>query len=187
MDRSREGVNKYSPTFLAVMAKTMVSHTLTYFVMGLLASTVFDYARLYAETSLNLLMRQLSDPWVMAGPLFQPIRGLLFGVVFYLLREPLLGRKRGWLVMWVTLVVLGILGTFGPTPGSLEGLLYTVLPLWLHLRGLPEVLLQSLLLSLLVFYWVHHSEKRWLNWTLGVAFILMLLLPALGLLLGQSG
>jgi hypothetical protein len=45
------------------MIKTMVSHTLTYFVMGLLASAVLDYARLYAETSLSLLMRQLDDLW----------------------------------------------------------------------------------------------------------------------------
>jgi hypothetical protein len=122
----------------------------------------------------------------MAGPLFQPVRGLLFGVVFYLLREPLFGRRRGWLVLWVTLVVLGILGTFGPTPGSLEGLVYTVLPPWLHLRGLPEVLLQSLFLSLLVSYWVNHPDKRWLDRVLGTAFVLALLLPSLGLMLGQS-
>jgi hypothetical protein len=29
----------------------------------------------------------------MVGPLFQLIRGILFGIVFYLLREPFLERK----------------------------------------------------------------------------------------------
>ena len=84
--------------------------------------------------------------------------------------------------MWLTLVVLGIIGTFGPTPGSLEGMLFTIFPLWVHLRGLPEVLLQSLFLSLLLFYWVNHPEKRWLNWVLGITFFILMLFPILGLL-----
>lgn len=178
MDRSR-------PTIIEVIFKTIVTHTVTYFIMGLLASTVFEYGRLYAETSLNLLMRQISDPLVMAGPLFQPIRGVLFGIVFFLLRDTLFGRKNGWLVMWITLVVVGIISPFGPSPGSIEGMIYTTLPMELHLTGLPEVLLQALILSAVLFYWVNHPEKKWLNWVMGIVFILMLLLPTLGLLVGQ--
>ena len=173
------------PSVIAVIAKTVVTHTITYFVMGLLASTFFEYGRLYAETSLNALMRQVSEPLVMAGPLFQPIRGVLFGIVFFLLRDTLFGKKNGWLVMWITLVFVGILGPFGPTPGSIEGMIYTILPLELHLVGLPEVILQALILSAVLFYWVNHPEKKWLNWVMAVVFILMLLMPVLGLLLGQ--
>jgi hypothetical protein len=180
MDQSR-------PTILEVIFKTIVTHTVTYFIMGLIASTLFEYGRLYAETSLNLLMRQISDPLVMAGPLFQPIRGLLFGIVFFLLRDTLFGRKNGWLVMWITLVVIGILSPFGPSPGSIEGMIYTTLPMELHLTGLPEVLLQALILSALLYYWVNHPQKKWLNWVMGIVFVLMLLLPTLGLLVGQPG
>jgi hypothetical protein len=86
-------------------------------------------------------------------------------------------------LMWAVLVGFGILGTFGPSPGSLEGLIYTQLPLISHLRGLPEVILQALLLSWLLFYWVNHPDKRWLSWLLGVLFFLALIFPALGLLL----
>jgi len=178
MDQSR-------PTIIEVTSKTMVTHTITYFVMGLLAFTVFEYGRLYAETSLNTLMRQTSERLVMAGPLFQPIRGILFGIVFFLLRDTLFGRKNGWLVMWITLLVVGIISPFGPTPGSIEGMIYTVLPMELHLTGLPEVILQALILSVVLIYWVNHPEKKWLNWVMGVAFVLTLLLPALGLLVGQ--
>ena len=170
------------PTLLEALVKTIVTHTVTYFIMGLLASTILDYTRFFAESALNLMMRQTSDPLVMVGPLFQPIRGRLFGLVFYLLREPFFGKKNGWLVMWIVLVVVGILGTFGPSPGSLEGMLYTVFPLWVHLRGLPEVLLQSLFLSLILFYWVNHPQKRWLNWVMGTAFVILMSLPILGLL-----
>jgi hypothetical protein len=174
------------PTLVETILKTAVTHTVTYFILGWIASTVFAYARLYSETSLNLLMRQTNDPWVMAGPLFQPIRGILFGTVFYMLREAFFLKKDGWLRMWIVLVVLGILGTFGPTPGSLEGMIYTVLPLWVHLRGMPEVLLQSLALSAILFYWVNHPEKKWLNWVMGILFGLFMLFPALGLLLAPT-
>jgi hypothetical protein len=174
------------PTFNEALVKTIVTHTVTYFIMGLLASTILNYTFFFAQSSLNLIMRPTTDPWVMARPLFQPVRGLLFGIVFYLLREPLFGKKNGWLAMWFVLVVLGILSTFGPAPGSIEGMLYTVFPLWVHLKGLPEVLLQSLFLSLILFYWVNHPQKKWLNWVMGVAFVILMLFPILGLLVGQA-
>ncbi len=178
-------MNQTRPTLIETVVKTIVTHTVTYFIMGLLAYTILDYARFFAESGLNLIMRPINDPWVMAGPLFQPIRGILFGIVFYLLREPFFGKKNGWLVMWIVLVVVGIIGTFGPTPGSLEGMLYTVFPLWVHLKGLPEVLLQSLFLSLILFYWVNHPKKKWLNWVMGMAFLILMVLPIAGLLVGQ--
>src|SRR5512136_1016480 len=178
-------MNQTRRTFWEVVAKSSVTHTVTYFIMGLLASTILDYARFFAESSLNLMMRQTSDPWVMVGPLFQPIRGILFGIVFYLLREPFFGQKNGWLVMWIVLVVVGIVGTFGPTPGSLEGMLFTVFPLWVHLRSLPEVLLQSLFLSLILFYWVNHPQSKWLSWVMGIAFVILMSFPILGLLVTQ--
>ena len=69
--------------FPSVAIKTVIVHTVTYFIVGFLSSTVFDYGTAYAETALNLLMRPVSHPLVMAGVLFQPLRGLLFGVAFY--------------------------------------------------------------------------------------------------------
>lgn len=175
------------PTLLETVVKTIVSHSVTYFIVGLVAFNFFDYAHLYADTSLNLLMRQTDSPWVMAGPALQPIRGALFGLIFYLLRETFFAKKNGWLVMWATLVVLGILGTFGPTPGSLEGVFFTILPLWVHLTGLPEVLLQSFLLAALLYYWINHPGRKWLNWLLGIVFFIVTALPLLGLLVTQPG
>jgi hypothetical protein len=178
-------VSETRPTLLSVIAKTIVTHTVTYSIMGLLALAILDYTRFFAETSLNVMMRQTNDPWVMAGPLFQPIRGVLFGIVFYLLRETFFGKKNGWLVMWLVLMVVGVLNTFGPAPGSIEGLLYTIFPLSTHLRGLPEVLLQTLFLSSILCYWVNHPEKRWINWIMGIAFVVLMAFPILGLLVGR--
>ena len=174
------------PSLGEVLVKTMVTHTVTYFLIGLAASWCFDYAHKFAEPGVRSLMRQTDEPLVMAGPLFQPIRGLLFGLVFYLLREPLFGTRTGWLVLWLVLVVVGILSTFGPAPGSLEGMIYTTLPLRFHLQSLSEIVLQSLALAALLCYWVNHPDRKWLNWGLGVAFVAVLLLPALGLLAGRT-
>jgi hypothetical protein len=170
------------PTAREVIAKTAITHTTTYFLVGLLAFSLLDYGAWYVESNLNLLMRPTSDSWVMAGPLFQPIRGVFFGIVFFLLRDTLFRERRGWLVLWSVLVVLGIVNTFGPAPGSIEGLVYTTLPIGVQMKGLLETVLQSLLLSLVLVYWVRRPEKRWVSWVMAVAFALVMILPTLGLL-----
>ena len=175
------------PRFSQVVLKTIVVHTVTYFITGLVAAIVMDYAALYARPDMAGLMRQLSDPMVMAGPLFQPLRGLVFGVVIYLLRDSIFGRKRGWLVLWGTLVGLGVLSSFGPAPGSIEGLIYTRITLSHQLIGLPEVLIQSLLLALGVSYWVEHPGRRWFSGVMVGAFVVVMLLPVLGLLTTAAG
>jgi hypothetical protein len=174
------------PSLGEVILKTTVAHTVTYFLVGLAAFWGFDYARTFAEPGVRSLMRPTDDPLVMAGPLFQPIRGLLFGLVFYLLREPVFACRSGWLVLWLILLGVGVLGTFGPAPGSVEGMVYTTLPLRFHLGTLPELVVQSLAFAALLVYWVNHPAKRWLNWVLVVAFVAVLVLPVLGLLAGRA-
>jgi hypothetical protein len=174
------------PSLGEVVVKTVVTHTVTYFIIGLAAFWSFGYARKFAKPDIRLLMRQTDEPLVMAGPLFQPIRGLLFGFVFYFLREPIFGARTGWLVLWLILIVVGVFGTFGPAPGSLEGMVYTTLPLRFHLESLPEIVIQALALAALLWYWVNNPAKRWLTWGLGIAFVVALLLPALGLLAGRE-
>ena len=176
-------MNDRQPTFTKLALKTIVVHTVTYFVCGLLAYTLLDYDRHFADPNVRILMRQTNEPIVMAGPLFQPIRGLLFAIAFFPLRSVLFGQKHGWLPMWLMLVMVGILSTFGPSPGSVEGMIYTVFPIRLQLFGMLEVLAQSLLLSVILCHWVNHPQKQWLHWLLASAFCLVLVLSALGLLL----
>jgi hypothetical protein len=168
------------PRFLALAVKTMVCHTLTYLIMGLLAAHFLNYAEVLSRPDSG--MRQMDDAWVMAGPLLQPIRGLVFALVFYPLRQCLFGRKNGWLIMAWMLIGLGILSTFAAASGSIEGMIYTTSPIPSQLRGWLEVVPQALLLSALLCYWVNHPQKKWLNWTLGIAFVIAMALPILGLL-----
>lgn len=174
------------PRFVPLALKTIAVHTITYFLVGALAATLLNYQARFTEPILGVYMRQFDSPWLLFGPLLQPIRGLLFAVVFWLFGGVLFGKKSGWLVMWAMLAILGIFNTFGPAPGSVEGVLYTQLPLSTHLWGLPEVLTQSLLMSVILTYWVNHPEKRWLSWLLWILFAVVMLLPALGLFVGTE-
>lgn len=169
------------PRFLPLAVKTVICHTLTYLVMGALAYHFLHYADMFNKPNSGL--RPTTSPLIMFGPLLQVFRGVLFATVFYPFREILFGRKNGWLLMAWMLIGIGILGTFAAPAGSLEGFIYTTIPAVSQLRGYLEVVPQALLLSALLFYWVRHPGKAWLNWSLGVAYgICAILLPVLGLL-----
>jgi hypothetical protein len=167
-------------TFLGLTIKTIVVHTVTYFIMGLLAFTFLDYKTAFAGTITREYMRQVNEPIIALGPALQFIRGILFAVAFYPLREILFGRKNGWLVTWLLLVSLGILSTFGAAPGSVEGLLYTRLPVGLQISGWLEVMTQAFLLSAILYYWVTHPEQKWLAWVLGISYVLVIIFSILG-------
>jgi len=87
--------------------QTIIVHTITYFGMGILAFTFLHYAVAFSSGQLASFMRPTSDPIVMAGVLFQPIRGIVFALAFYPLRKTLFGQKNGWLVLWWTLIAFG--------------------------------------------------------------------------------
>lgn len=170
------------PTFTSITLKAVVIHTATYFLIGFLAFTFFDYSAKYADPIVSNFMRQTDHPLIAIGPALQVIRGLLFGIVFYALRDVVFSRKRGWLTLWLVLVFVGIFSTFGPSPSSIEGVLYTILPTWFHVVGLPEVVIQAGLLAFLTHYWVNHPEKKWLNWTMGILFVITILMSFMGYL-----
>jgi hypothetical protein len=139
-------------TWTTFAGRVIACHTATYLVAGLTASWLFDYAAMWnAEAMAH--MRPLDSPWVAAGPGLQLIRGAVFALCLYPFRSVFLDRPRGWLPLWGLLVGVGVISTYGPSPGSLEGLVYTNTPLALHLRGLPEVLLQPLAFSLCLTGW----------------------------------
>ena len=167
-------------TFLGLSVKAIVVHTVTYFIMGLLALMLLEYKTAFAEPITREYMRPVDDPIVALGPALQFIRGILFAIAFYPLRENLFRRKNGWLTMWSLLVTLGILSTFAAAPGSLEGLLYTKMSVSLQISGWMEIMTQALALSVILYYWVNHPEKKWSAWVLGAIYILAVTFSILG-------
>ena len=166
--------------FWSIIIKTAIVHTITYFIVGFSAFSLFRYTTTLSDHKNN--MRPATDLIVRAGTLFQPIRGVLFGIVFYLLRDILLSQSNGWLIMWIMLVITGILSTFAPAASSIEGFIYLKSDYGRNWGGLVEILTQSFLLSIITYYWVKHSESIVLNWIMGILFVIALLLPLLGML-----
>jgi hypothetical protein len=144
-------------TFLSFTLRVIIAHTATYFIFGILMSNVFDYAEIFKREIIRDYMLPIDEHNVLIGPFLQPVRGLIFAVGLWPLRSLLLERKRGWLILWSLLVTIGILSTPAAAPSSIEGVLYSRLPMWYHLMGLPEITLQTLVFSIWLVWWERQS------------------------------
>jgi hypothetical protein len=142
--------------FSGFAGKVVLVHTVTYFVFGLIMSSLLDYGKLYQQEIIRDFMRPIDSSAVFLGPLMQPVRGVLFALGLWPIRRIIVERARGWLILWSLFVVFGILSTPAAAPSSVEGLIYSKLPFWYHLIGLPEIMLQTLAFSLILVWW----EKR---------------------------
>lgn len=145
--------------FLGFAFKAIITHTLTYFIFGLVMSNVFDYDRLFQVEVIRDFMRPFESAGVI-GPVVQPVRGLLFAVALWPIRSLVLEKKLGWLYVWNILVMVGILSTPAAAPCSIEGAIYSKLPLWYHLLGLPEIVLQTLVFSLVLVWWDKRQYQK---------------------------
>jgi hypothetical protein len=173
-------MQELQPRFVPLAVKTVVCHSITYMLMGALAFHFLHYADFINNP--NSSMRPTTSLWLILGVPLQVFRGVLFASVFYLFREQLFGRKDGWLRMAWMLIGIGILGTFAAPPGSLEGFIYTTIPVANQLRGYLEVVTQALLMSALLCYWVNRPGRKGLSWALGIAYVVCAGLPLLSLI-----
>ena len=169
-------------SFSSIVIKTILVHTVTYFLIGLISFLFLDYSARYADPAVAVALRQTDHPLVTAGPLFQVLRGFLFGIAFYVLRNVIFPKRRGWLTLWLVLLIIGIFSPFSSAPGSIEGVVYSTLPMWFHMMSLPELIIQSFLLSYLTYYMVNHPEKRLLIILFGFLSAIIVLLALLGIL-----
>lgn len=139
--------------FLIFAGKVILIHTVTYFVVGGISATLNDYKALFQSPIIEDFMRPFDSKWVLIGPLLQPLRGMLYALALWPFRSFLMSKKHGWLYIWSLFVFFAIIGTCGPAPGSMEGMIFTKLPLYFHLVGMPEIILQTLAFSILLFLW----------------------------------
>jgi hypothetical protein len=76
---------------------------------------------------------------------------------------------------------LSILSTAGAPPGSIEGFIYTKIPVSDQVRGYLEIVPQTGFFAIFVYYWYEKPKKAWniLSIVLVVMIILMSLLGVL--------
>jgi len=157
------------------------SHMITYFVVGIIAAYLLNYQEAFENPPLSYLMKPIDSPWVAAGPGLQIFRGLVFSIVLWFFKENFLFQRYGWLKLWGLIVGLSILSTAGATPGSIEGLIYTKIPVTSQLNGYFELLPQTLFFSLLVYYWYKKPIMLW-NVISIVLVSLIVIMSTLGVL-----
>jgi hypothetical protein len=154
----------------------ILHHVLTYTIFGFVMSRVLNYGALFQQEIIQDFMLPL-DTNALLGVAVQPIRGLLFALAIWPLRDIIFEKKYGWLILSQLFLVFGILSTTAAAPSSIEGVFYTKLPFWYHLVGLVEISLQTLTFSYLLVWWEKrrsipqedpqpHSQKGFLSWLL---------------------
>ena len=139
------------------VARTTAIHFVTYFLAGLVASTLLNYRWAFEQPVIRDYMVAFDSTALFIGPLLQLVRGMIFGLVLLPFRH-LIATRFGWLWLWALIVGVGILSTPAAAPSSLDGLVYTRLPLWYHAFGLPEVLVQTLIFCLLVWAYARYPH-----------------------------
>ena len=172
---------KFSTFFWRVSA----SHIISYFIMGIFAYTVLNYREVFERPPLSYLMRPVDSPLVALGPALQIFRGLVFAIALWFFKENFLFVKLGWLKLWGLLVGLSILSTAGAAPGSIEGMIYTTIPLKTHVIGYVELFPQTLLFSMLVYFWYDRPGKWW-NIISAILVIIIILLSLMGFFLSTK-
>lgn len=161
------------------------SHMISYFIMGLTAFIFLNYKEAFESPPMSYFMRPIDSPWVAAGPMLQVIRGFIFSVVLWNFKDNFLFKKYGWLKLWGLIVGLSILSTTGPAPGSVEGMIYTKIPLAIQIKGYIEVMPQTLLFSLFLYYWYLRPKKVW-NIISIVIMIIVVFFGTLGIIVASK-
>lgn len=132
------------------VSRVMFIHVLTYILCEGVFLVLFHYEEWYQQENIRSFMKPVGSSASLVGPVLQIVRGLLFGFILLLLKDSIIFKKHGWLKLWCIIAGIGIINTPGPAPCSIEGLIYTQLPLEFHIKGASEILIQPLLFSYLV-------------------------------------
>ena len=172
-------MNSKSDTFGIFFWRITAIHVITYFIIGIITMNIFDYQSVFANGNLGSFMKNLDSPWVALGPSLQILRGSIFAIVLWPFKSIFLHGEYGWFKLWLLFIGLSILATFGPAIGSIDGMIYTTIPISQQILFLPELIIQSFLLSFFIFYWYNKPKKAY--------NIISIILVSLIILMGTAG
>jgi len=171
--------------FITFFWRITSSHIITYFFAGMFAYYFLNYRALFETQPFSSFMKPMNSLAVAAGPALQLIRGFIFSVALWPFRDIFLNTKYGWLKLWGLLLGLSILSTTAAAPGSVEGFIYTTIPVEKQIVGYVEVMPQTLLFSLIIYYWYKKPVKAWYVISIVLVSIILLLTIAAILVPGR--
>ncbi|MCP4535716.1 MAG: hypothetical protein GY832_01050 [Chloroflexi bacterium] len=98
----KEHSNK-NKSIVGFIGRFAVVHTIVYFIAGMIFAALMNYQEQFATIS---FMRPFEHPLVILGPSLQLFRGALLALAFLPFRQVIMENKRGWIYLFVTLLIL---------------------------------------------------------------------------------
>ena len=173
-------MNKNENNFRTFIWRITATHTIAYFVAGILALLLLKYNETFGVGVLSF-MRPTDSLWVAAGPGLQIIRGLLLSLFLFPFITIFMNTKKGWIKFWFLSFGLSYLLTFSAAIGSFEGFIYTNFSIKSHLTGIPEVTLYLTLFTILMWGW-YKEPKKIFNILSIILVSLIVLMSVMGIL-----
>ena len=162
-----------------------VAHTVVYFVAGLIFAALMNYKELFASAEYTF-MRPFDHPLVMLGPSLQIFRGAILALAFLPFRQVIVGSKRGWIYLFVALLILMHLGADAADPGKIEGLIYANFTAAIHFATWPEAIFSSLAFASVFHTWERNPTDKRLSIPLIAGLVIVVVVAILGLLFTPS-
>jgi hypothetical protein len=182
MEQTNEGeADERVKTWIGFILRFAVTHTVVYFIAGMIFSAVSNYEELFA-TAAYAFMRPLDHPLVILGPSLQIFRGALLAIAFLPFRKVIMGSKRGWIYIAVALFILMHVGADAADPGKIESFIYADFPAAIHFSTWPEQIFSVLVFAWLFFTWERNPKDKRLSIPLIAGFVIVVAVAILGLL-----
>jgi len=156
--------------FVGFALKVVITHTVTYFVIGAIAYQLLTKPLYIGEQAvMATFMRTEAEPelWHHVMVWFLPaqvLRGLLIALSLYPFHNTLV--EWSWAKRFVAIagiyIVIGFWACTVAAPGTIEGLVYLrpEFSLNVHLRVQPEIMAQGLLMSAWLSFWMSSKTNR---------------------------
>lgn len=161
--------------------RIVVAHTIAYFCAGIFALLVMDYKIWFTDGAISTFMLPTDTPIVALGPALQIIRGLIMALVLLPLQKVFTEEKHGFLKLWLLLLGFSVFSTFAAAMGSIEGFIYTNVPIIEQIMGYPEAFVWSTLF--IGILWAFYKfEKKTINILAIVVFVLVVFMSIMGYL-----
>jgi hypothetical protein len=173
-------------TWIGFILRFAVTHTVVYFIAGMIFAAVMNYRELFA-TPEYAFMRPFDHPLVILGPSLQIFRGALLALAFLPFRKVIIESKRGWLYIFFAMLILMHIGADAANPGKIEGFIYADYSLAVHVSTWPESIFSSLVFAWLFYTWERNPKDKRLSIPLIAGFVIVVVMAILGLLFGSNG
>jgi len=167
--------------------KITSAHTISYFIAGAIAVTLFNYQEWWSSEYMSAIYRDIDSPIVaLGGGFLQILRGIIVALILLPLRKTFFEEKYGLLKLALTIFGFSVVSTYGAVITSFEGLIYLKVPLIYHVRGIPESLIWLSLFIGILFVSIKYSHKKIIT-ILSIIFVVLIIIMSVMGYFGAMG